>query len=296
MPNVKNKIENQILNLGMPSQSNHSKSPIKESGFKPNKLLGQNFLVDRTVLKKIIGAADLSAADTVLEIGPGLGALTQELIKLVGQVVAVEKDKALAARLKEKFAALKNIKIVEGDILKLLAWAIEQLNDYKVVANIPYYLTARLLRKFLESTHPPKLMLLMLQKEVAQRICAKPPKMSLLAVATQFYAEPKIISQVSKKSFWPSPKVDSAIVKFVPCSDASSQIHPNAPNISSELFFKVVKAGFSQPRKQLAGNLTRQLKIERPAIEAALKKIGLAPNQRAETLSVNDWIKLSQTL
>ena len=313
---------------------------LKKYGLKPNKFLGQNFLIDRAVLKKIIEAADLSKADTVLEIGPGLGILTEELAKNAGGVIAVEKDKKMAEIVRNVLndRNVRNVEIVERDILKTdisrllfchpearesgpkdlrrmpvmdshpreilhrrMAVQNDKHLDYKVVANIPYYLTSRLIRKFLESENPPAEMILMLQKEVAQRICARPPKMSLLAVATQFYAIAKICAIVSKKSFWPQPKVDSAIIRIAPYPSTGSG-HSLLPEQSDQgernrrLFFEVVKAGFTHPRKQLINNLTHSLKINRFQIATALKKIGLAPQQRAESLNVNDWIRLANVL
>jgi len=155
-----------------------------------------------------------------------------------------------------------------------------------VVANIPYYLTSPLIRKFLEEKNPPQEMVLMLQKEVAQRICSKPPDMNLLAVSVQFYAEPKIISYVSKNCFWPAPKIDSAIIKIIP---------KIKKQIKNDLFFKVVKAGFSQPRKQLVNNLSKTLKLTKEQTIALLIKNNIKPNQRAETLSIEDWIKLTNS-
>jgi len=323
---------------------NDLKTILKKYDLKPNKLLGQNFLIDRTVLEKIIGAADLSKKDTVLEVGPGLGILTEELAKHAGGVIAVEKDKGLASFLQKRFGRVKNIDILQGDAMKFnspqpplkLRGGEGELYHYKLVANIPYYLTSHLIRKFLEAENPPAQIVLMVQKEVAQRICAKPPEMSLLAVSVQFYAEPKIISFVSKKSFWPRPKVDSAIIKITPrdtntCHSCPESVIPakagiqfgvnssRNPGISGsripevnashyngagkcgtteekKKFFTVVKAGFSHPRKQLINNLSQGLKIDRIKLVEILKKIGLAPQQRAETLSVEDWIKLTKQL
>ncbi len=332
---------------------NAIKQLMYKYGFKPNKLLGQNFLVDETALGKILAAADLSKNDTVFEIGPGLGILTAALAKHAGYVVAVEKDKKLVEIVKKQFLKVKNVEIIQGDILKEIqnshptgdhpkgekfpgfakrsgAGKIQNYKrslklvrsakmktyfhfgltaNYKVVANIPYYLTSHLIRKFLESANPPTQMVLMLQKEVAQRICAQPPHMSILAVSVQFYAEPKIIAVVSKKSFWPQPKVDSAIIRITPYSSPfwqrgvkgdleQNKILPGPPFTKEgvDKFFKIVKAGFAHPRKQLINNLSRGLKIERAEIVQVLKKIGLKPEQRAETLNVEDWIKLAKLL
>lgn len=262
------------------------KKLLQQYNLTPNKLMGQNFLIDETVLQKIIETAELAKNDTVLEIGPGLGILTEELAKNSGKVIAVEKDKNLATILKNNLKKYENLEIIESDILK---WEkLSALQNYKVVANIPFYLTARLIRILMEIENKPERIILMIQKEVAARICAAPPKMSLLSYSVQFYAKPQIISFVSKKSFWPEPKIDSAILKIIP--------QKTPPIISPDIFFTVLKAGFSQPRKQLANNLAKSLKIERQKIETILKQNGINPEQRAETLSIEDWINLSQNL
>ncbi|MCX6760203.1 MAG: 16S rRNA (adenine(1518)-N(6)/adenine(1519)-N(6))-dimethyltransferase RsmA, partial [Candidatus Nealsonbacteria bacterium] len=217
---------------------------------KPNKRLGQNFLIDKAALNKIISAADLSENDVVLEIGPGTGMLTRELLKITKKVIAVEKDKKMAEVLKNNFKDCKNLEIINKDILK-----IDDLNikEYKLVANIPYYITSPIIRKFLEYSNPPKLMVLTIQKEVAQRICSRPPDMSLLAISVQFYAKPKIISYISKNSFWPKPKVDSAILKI-------QDIKNKNPEIDVASFFNILRAGFKQPRKQLQNNISSELR------------------------------------
>jgi 16S rRNA (adenine1518-N6/adenine1519-N6)-dimethyltransferase len=256
--------------------------------------LGQNFLIDKNILQKIIDASDINSEDIILEVGPGLGTLTQELAKKAKKVIAVEKDETMCKILKEKFSAQggpasgwKNIEIINEDILK---FKIEE-KKYKVIANIPYYLTSPLIRKFLEEGNQPQEIILMIQKEVAQRICSKTPDMNLLAVSVQFYADPKIVFTVSKNSFWPVPKIDSAIIKITPntrhCEEGEAQ--------RSNLFFKVVKAGFSQPRKQLAGNLSKVLKIEKKETANWLLKNNITPTQRAETLTIEDWKNLANS-
>lgn len=250
--------------------------------FKPKKYLGQNFLKDREVLKDIIKVAEIQSDDIILEIGPGLGVLTEELIKKAKKVIAIEKDERLVKILKEKFKDFKNIEIVPGDILKSNIQNLISNTQYKVVANLPYYITSPVIRKFLEIENPPKLMVLMVQKEVAQRICAKPPRMSLLAVACQLYSKPKIVKIVKKESFLPKPKVDSAIIKLT----------TNNLQLTTEFrekFFKIVKAGFSSPRKQLKNNLKE---IFGNKTEKILEKVGINPTRRAETLSVEDWLKI----
>jgi 16S rRNA (adenine1518-N6/adenine1519-N6)-dimethyltransferase len=162
------------------------------------------------------------------------------------------------------------------------------------VANLPFYLTAPVIRKFLESDCQPKEMILMVQKEVGQRICAKPPDMNLLAVSVQFYAEPKIISYISKKSFWPQPKVDSAIIKITPLG--LSEISTIVRLLDRDLFFRIVKAGFSQPRKQILNNLSKKLKLNKEEVKSWLLKNNIQPGQRAETLTIKDWINLTKSL
>jgi len=280
---------------------------LKKYQIYPSKRLGQNFLIDKRVIRKIIKAANLKSEDIVLEIGPGIGVLTIELAKKAGKVIAIEKDPNLARILNNELRIknIKNVEIIQGDILKIQksktepVWTkgemnakhsatIKIQNSYKVVANLPYYITSPVIRKFLEEENPPKAMVLMVQKEVAQRICANPPDMSILAVSVQFYAEPKIIAFVSKKSFWPQSKVDSAIIKITPRKKWSR-------TVLDQLFFKVVKAGFSQPRKQLINNLSKGLGLEREEVKSWLLKNDILPSQRAETLSVADWINLLQS-
>ncbi len=248
----------------------------------PLKRLGQNFLTDARILEKIIAASDLSLEDTILEIGPGLGILTTELAKRAKKIIAVEKDKNLCRILKNILEEknIQNVEIINQDILKISNFKFliskQILNpNYKIIANLPYYIASPVIRKFLETENKPEIMVLMVQKEVAQRIIAKPPKMSLLAVAIQFYAQSKIISYVSKNSFWPQPKVDSAIIKIIP---------RQTPKISTKKLFELVKKGFSSKRKMLKNNL----KIK----ESILEKLGFNPKIRAENLSVENWVKL----
>jgi 16S rRNA (adenine1518-N6/adenine1519-N6)-dimethyltransferase len=248
-------------------------SIFKKYGTKPLKYLGQNFLIDKSVLEKIINAADLKSDDIVLEVGPGLGALTIELVKRIRKVIAIEKDKTMYQIL-QKILNVKNAKLINADILKI---NMEKLKFNKVVANIPYYITSPLIRGLLETETKPEEIILMVQKEVAQRICAVPPHMSILSVAVQFYGEPKSISFVSKNSFYPRPKVDSAIIKIVP---------KRIPDVDAKKFFALVKRGFSAKRKMLKNNL--------PGID--LEKIGINPHSRAENLSINDWLKVFHNL
>ena len=252
--------------------------------------MGQNFLVDEGVLRKIIEAANLTKSDVVLEVGPGIGNLTLELAKRVKKIIAIEKDPGMIEVLRINLKNFKNVEILKGDALKIISHKLSTTASilwrrYKVVANIPYYLTSPLIRKFLEAENQPKEMILMVQKEVAQRICAKPPDMSILAVSVQFYAKPEIISFVSKKSFWPSPKVDSAIIKI-------SALNQRRKSAFNQRFFKMVKAGFSQPRKQLINNLSHGLKMNKEKVKNWLSKNNIQPTQRAETLNLKNWLSL----
>jgi len=257
---------------------------LGQNNIKPSKGLGQNFLIDKIVLDKIIKTADIKPTDVILEIGAGMGVLTQELAKKAKTVIAVEKDIKMCEILKENFKGFKNIKIIQGDVLKIKDY---EVKNYKVVANLPYYITSPVIRKFLETDNKPELIVLMIQKEVAQRICAKPPKMSLLAVSVQFYAKPEIIEYVSKQCFWPKPKVDSAIIEIKPIDKVQTDI---------DLFFEIVKAGFSQPRKQIIGNFKNMLKLNKEKIELWLLKNKINFNQRAESLSIANWINLTNSL
>lgn len=262
---------------------------LKNYGALPKKRFGQNFLIDKKVLRKIIRAASLQSKDTIIEIGPGTGILTQELAKKVKKIIAVEKDKKMVDILEKTTRTLENVKIIQGDILKLTIknYALKTKN-YKVVANLPYYIVSPVIRKFLENNNPPSLMTLMVQKEVAQRIVAKPPNMNLLAISVQFYAKAKIISYVSRQSFWPKPEVDGAILKI-------NNIRIRFNQHKRSIFFKIVKAGFSQPRKQLINNFTKVLKINSREIRDWLLKNKIQPQRRAETLSIQDWLNLIKT-
>ena len=247
------------------------------------KHLGQNFLLEKRIASKMLIAAELSDKDTVYEIGPGLGTLTKELAQNASKIIAIEKDPAMVKILKETTKELLNVEIIQADALKV---ALPQ-DRYKVVANLPYYLTSPAIRMFLEAQNKPEIIVFMVQKEIAQRICAKPSNMSILAVSVQFYAKVKIISIVSKSSFWPRPKVDSAIIQIMPKKEL--------PSLDHDLFFRIVKIGFKQPRKQLGNNLSAGFNFTKDTIETWLGKNSLQPTQRAQTLSVEDWIALTNS-
>jgi len=278
-------IFNLCYNLKMKS------TQLKKHNIKPNKRLGQNFLISDIILEKIIEASQIKLSDIILEIGPGTGTLTKALAEKAQKVIAVEKDKKLADVLKGELEnnEIKNVEIINQDILDIKYKILN--TEYKLIANLPYYITAPVIRMFLENppdNKSPKLMVLMVQKEVGQRICAIPPKMSKIAVFSQFYGKPEIISNVPKECFYPKPKVDSVILKITPFNNLDK-------NIDKNLFSKIVRAGFSQPRKQLINNLSKSLDIKKQKIEDWLKKNNIEPKQRAETLKIKDWINLTDT-
>jgi len=267
------------------------KQLLNKYNIKPSKKFGQNFLIDESILEKIIVAADISPNDIVLEIGPGLGILTFELAKRAKRVIAVEKDKKLAGILSHelKIKNIKNAKIINNDILKIQISDLK-IRNYKLVANLPYYIASPVIRMFLENPpvgRKPEAMILMVQKEVAQRICAKPPQMSILGIAVQFYGQPEIIDYTEKKSFYPQPKVDSAIIKIIP---------KEIPKIDTEKFFALIKMGFAHKRKILISNLSLKIKIPKPEFQNLFTEAGADTKTRAENLSVSDWLKLYAVL
>lgn len=255
-------------------------------GIKPFKGWGQNFLINEGILKKITETANIKQSEYVLEIGPGIGTLTQELAKKAKKVVAVEKDRKMMQILKETLGDLKNTEIINADALEITPEFLFRKNNYKVVANLPYNIASAVIRKFLESENPPKEMILMVQKEVAKRICAKAPDMNILAISVQFYSKPEILFYVSKNYFWPKPKVDGAVIKL--------KIKSGKWNVDKNLFFKIVKAGFSQPRKHILNNLSKMLKLDKEKTKVWLKRCNIEQNQRAETLEIKDWLKLTK--
>ncbi len=252
--------------------------------------LGQNFLKDREILEKILQAAKIKPSESVLEIGPGDGVLTQALSKLAKRVVAVEIDGFLVKKIAKIFENNSKIKIINADILKIhLEELAKKYNlepeKYKVVANIPYYITSSIIRLFLEAKIQPKNLIFMVQKEVAERIVAKKGEMSLLSVSVQYYSRVEKLFNVSREAFYPQPEVESAIIKITPKKN-----HPKPEE--AKKFFRVVRAGFSAKRKTLLNNLANSLHFEKDLIEKQLKKAGLKPLIRAQELSLGDWEKL----
>lgn len=256
------------------------KELLKKENMAVLKQLGQNFITQSWVVDKLLEAAQITPNDTILEIGPGMGILTEPMAKTAKKVIAIEKDKKIAQMLKERLA-FDNLEIIHADALKIKKQDLPEFD--KIVANIPFYITAPLIRKFLEQDWNKPLFLLV-QKEVGQRIVSEPPNLNILALSVQFYAQAQFVCVVDKDCFWPRPRVDAAIIKIEP--------RPINKEIEKQ-FFKVVKAGFSSPRKQLLNNLSAGLKLPKEKILAVLEKTGISPQQRAETLSLEQWISLT---
>jgi 16S rRNA (adenine1518-N6/adenine1519-N6)-dimethyltransferase len=249
----------------------------------PKKSLGQHWLKDKATLEAICQAADLGQGDTVLEVGPGLGDLTRQLLARAGEVIAVEVDEYLAARLEAEINDPK-LEVVRGDILKFDLTELPL--NYKVVANIPYYLTSNLIRILSESPNQPELMVLLVQKEVAERLAAQPGQMSLLSVSAQLYYRPKLGPVVRAELFEPPPKVDSQVIILTRHPD------PLFNKLDTKHYFKVVKAGFSGRRKKLRSSLAAGLSISKLQADELLKQAGIDGDLRAQNLSLQDWHKL----
>ncbi len=247
------------------------------------KSLGQHWLFDSKSLGAICDAADITPTDTVLEIGPGLGSLTTELTQRAKQVVAVEIDGQLARELPSRVTAA-NLSVVHGDIVSFNLSSLPR--SYKVVANVPYYVTSKIIRLLLESPTPPDMAVLLVQKEVAQRLAAQPGDMSILAVSAQFYAAVSLGPVVTRDKFNPPPKVDSQVVIL------QRHAKPLCADIDPKQFFRVVKAGFGEKRKTLRNSLSGGLHKDKIEVEQLLKKAGISPDKRAEALSLTDWYGL----
>jgi 16S rRNA (adenine1518-N6/adenine1519-N6)-dimethyltransferase len=262
---------------------------LRQYSLRPSKGLGQNFLQDNHALQKIVNAANLEPADNVLEIGPGLGGLTRYLALSARSVTAIELDQLLFPALEAVLAPYANVRLVQGDILKLNPADFMDSSGYIVVANIPYYITSAVIRHLLESEPRPHRVVLTMQKEVAERICAADGKMSLLALSVQVYGKPVITTQIPAEAFYPAPKVDSAVLRI--------EIFPQSIISASMLdkFFMLIKAGFSQKRKTLRNSISGGLHITPLETEKLLTEAGIDPQRRAETLSLEEWGKLCNT-
>lgn len=262
---------------------------LRVHDIRPNRRLGQNFLIDESHLKKIVRAAEITSSHAVLEIGPGLGSLTRYLVRNARRVVAVELDARLAAVLRSTLSGFKNLKIVQGDILAQDIGALMDSETYIVVANIPYNITSLLIRHLLEARRPPEWIVLTVQREVAERICASAGHMNLLALSVSVYGNARIVARLPAGAFHPIPKVDSAVVRI----DLDQT--PRIPEPLREHLFRLAKAGFSQKRKTLRNAVSGGMRWSKKDTEIALQDSGIDPARRAETLSLEEWLSFART-
>jgi 16S rRNA (adenine1518-N6/adenine1519-N6)-dimethyltransferase len=256
------------------------------------KRFGQHFLSDTNILNRIVDAAEIAPDETVLEVGPGLGALTSVLAERARSVVAVEVDRDLIAGLRSRFASAANVAIVEGDVLalspsELLATETGDLAPYVVVANLPYNIAAPVLRRFLEGDVRPRRLVVMVQLEVAEAIAAKPGRMSLLSVATQVYGDTRLVMKVAPGAFSPPPKVESAVVRI----DVAAQPKVDVP---LDAFFRMARAGFGNPRKQLRNSLSFGLHVKQEVIDQLMARAGVDATLRPQVLSLDDWAAIAR--
>lgn len=263
---------------------------LDSSEIVPKKSLGQNFLHDPNALEKIVATAEIMPGETVLEVGAGTGALTVHLAQRSGRVIAVEIDQRLIPILKRQVGDYPQVEIVCNDILNLNLSDLIGPSQYVVVANLPYYITSAILRHLLETPHKADRMVLTVQQEVAERLSAPPGDMSLLTVSVQFFGTAHIVTRLNPAAFWPRPDVASAVVQI----DVYKQPPVRVP--SEELFFKVVRAGFGQKRKQLKNSLGAGLGLSHPASASLLSSADVDPTRRAETLTLNEWAAITQVV
>jgi 16S rRNA (adenine1518-N6/adenine1519-N6)-dimethyltransferase len=263
---------------------------LKRYGLRPSKGLGQNFLADPTALQRVITAAEVGPEDTVLEIGPGLGSLTRLLAIEAARVVAVEIDIKLIDALEDLMQPFPNVELIHADILEVDIGELFPRGNYLVAANIPYYITSALLRHLLEAPNPPSRLILTVQKEVAERICAQAGDLSLMALSVQVYGNPKIAAKIPAGAFYPAPKVDSAVVRI--------DLFPEPLVESDRLddFFRLIKAGFSQKRKTLRNAVSAGMGWSKEETEQLLVGAGIDPQRRAQTLSIEEWKTLVDKL
>ena len=255
---------------------------------RPSRSKGQNFLINEKIYDEIVTAAEINSEDTILEVGPGLGFLTARLSKVAKKVVAVELDDKLADFLQIGLDSqdVENVEIVNQDVLKFNPNHLPEA--YKVVANLPYNITSIFLRTFLNQKNRPQSLVLMLQKEVAERLIAQPGEMSMLALSVQFFGDIEIIREVKAGNFWPEPKIDSAIIRLIIKEEKRGEISYD----EEKAFFRLAKFGFSAKRKMLKNNLASGLKISNLEAEKLLQIVSLDNKVRAQDLSVDNWQKL----
>lgn len=253
-----------------------------------NKGLGQHLLISRKALEAVVEAAELSSDDSVLEVGAGTGVLTVELAKRAHRVVAVEMDRVILPVLREVVEPFPNVEIIPRDLLTVRPEEVFGEQAYKFVANLPYYITAMILRHILEARNRPTRVVVMVQREVAERMTAAPGAMNLLGLSAQFYGTPRIVAQVPATAFYPPPKVDSAVVRL----DLFPQ--PSLDGAARELFFSLARASFAEKRKQLHNSLERNLRLEPKQVTGWLNACGIIPERRAQSLSLEEWLALTR--
>jgi 16S rRNA (adenine1518-N6/adenine1519-N6)-dimethyltransferase len=261
---------------------------LKEFKIRPNKKLGQNFLVDPNALKRVVEVASLSASDEILEIGAGVGSLTRLLASHAQRVVAVEVDKDLLPPLHKVLKRCKNVDIIFGDILTFEPTSLIQSEKYLVVANIPYYITSAIIRRLMQASVRPSRMVLTVQTEVAERICAEPGNLSMLSLSVQVYSDPKIAARIPAGSFYPPPQVDSAIVRIELSPD------PKIQAIDLPVFFLLAKTAFAQKRKKLRNSLGSFPNLNAGLAETLLEEAAIDPGRRPESLTINEWASLAR--
>ena len=268
---------------------------LSDLGVAPRKSLGQNFLVDPSIAQAIASAARIQPGDLVIEVGPGLGMLTRQLIAHAGRVIAIELDAALLPIIQSELGSPPNLTLVHADALDIdfarlaceaSGLPLPDLPPARFVSNLPYYITSAVIRRMLESELQARMFVLTMQKEVAERIIAEPGEMSLLSVSVQFYGRPEIVLRLSPAAFYPQPDVDSAVVRIIP--------HSDPPQVNVQAFFSVARAGFSQRRKQLRNTLSAGLGITKFEADRLLLASQIDPTRRAETLTLPEWIALAQ--
>ena len=266
------------------SKLDQLKTLLQSKNLWAKKSLGQNFLIDEKALNTIVSAGDLKSSDYVMEVGPGTGFLTEQLIQKVSKVTTVELDADMVELLKEQFKFTENLEIIHTDVLNLQNDQLPR-TPYKVIANIPYYITSPILKHFLQSGHRPTVMVLLVQKEVAEKVCGIGSK-GVITIETQVFGQPEIVDLVPASSFYPAPKVDSAILKITVFDT------PLVDSANLKSFFRMVKFGFSQKRKMLANSLGAGLHKKPAEVRELLIKAGIAPDVRAEELEIEDWQRL----
>jgi 16S rRNA (adenine1518-N6/adenine1519-N6)-dimethyltransferase len=266
---------------------------IKQLGIAPRKSLGQNFLVDDALAQRIVDAVDVHTDDLIFEIGPGLGALTQHLTKHAAHVIAIELDQALLPHLREAVGDASRVHIVHGDALTVNYAQLAKdaalvrgkpFTGVRFVGNLPYYITSAAIRTVLECGLGLSSAVFTVQLEVAERAAASPPDMSLLAVSVQFYGQARTLFRLPPSAFYPQPSVDSAVLHIQP---HAQPLHPDAVS-----FFRWVKAGFSQPRKQLRNTLASGLHLPKSDVDVLLNRAAIEPTRRPETLTLHEWVRL----